>query len=251
MEMQFVVVKKGIIEIRINGNKIPVSKGEGFFINSGIIHEIYAITPDATFICWNVGITLFDKHIQNKYILPLIQEGSTPYVLLDPLHEKHIIIIEGILRSFYVFKEQGKGFELVISSQYLLCLKELFNEVNLHSSNNIPIYDQRVKKILKYIHNNYHFQISLEQLAEIAYLSKSETIRLFKKHVGKTPFNYILTYRLERSIDLLIGTESTITEISNECGFSSVSYFIEKFKNSYDTTPKKFRKEKKVKGQVP
>ncbi|MEH6942000.1 AraC family transcriptional regulator [Bacillus sp. JJ722] len=247
VELQFVVVKSGTIDLHILGRKIPISKGEGSFINSGVVHEIHGKTSNASFICWNIGIPLFDKHIQTKYILPLIQEGSTPYVILNPRNERHINIIEAILTTFDTFNAQEKGFEMVITSQYLLCLKELLNEVTFHSTNDYPIYDQRVKMIIEYIHTNYQLQITLEKLAEITFLSKSETIRLFKKHVGRTPFNYILDYRLERSINLLIGTRSTITEISNECGFSSVSYFIEKFKRAYHTTPKKYRNEKKVK----
>ncbi|WP_369412890.1 helix-turn-helix transcriptional regulator [Oceanobacillus alkalisoli] len=75
----------------------------------------------------------------------------------------------------------------------------------------------------------------------MTHLSKAETIRVFKRHVGRTPFNYILDYRLERSINLLIGTRSTITEIALECGFSNVSYFIEKFKEAFHMTPRKYR----------
>ncbi|MFP3490335.1 AraC family ligand binding domain-containing protein, partial [Staphylococcus sp. SIMBA_130] len=62
-------VVKGTIELHILGRKINLPEGSGFFINSGVIHEIHAKTWNATFICWNIGITLFDKHIQTKYIL--------------------------------------------------------------------------------------------------------------------------------------------------------------------------------------
>src|SRR5699024_4923618 len=104
---------------------------------------------------------------------------------------------------------------------------ELLDELAFHSTNRFPTYDQRVKDILEYIHQHYQEKINLQTLAEIANLSKSEANRLFKKHVGRTPFTYILDYRLERSINLLTGTRSSITDISFECGFSSVSYFIE------------------------
>lgn len=246
-ELQFVAVVKGTVELHILGEKMSLAEGSGFFINSGIIHEIHAKTLNATFICWNIGITLFDKHIQTKYILPLIQEGSTPYVILNPSNEGHNRIIQAIMSSYDCYIKKEKSFELIITIQYLICIKELLHEVVLDSTNNNPIYDQRVKNILEYIHTHYRTQIKLETLADIAYLSKSETNRLFKKHVGRTPFTYILDYRLERSIDLLIGTRSTITEIAIECGFSSVSYFIDKFKKAFHHTPKKYRDAKKVK----
>lgn len=243
-ELQFVVVKEGTVELRILGNKIKLSKGTGFFINSGVIHEIHAKTLNASFLCWNIGISLFDQYIQTTYILPLIQEGNTPYVILDPLKEKHNRIIQAILMSYDTYVKKEKGFELTVTSQYLICLKELLDELAFHSTNRFPTYDQRVKDILEYIHQHYQEKINLQTLAEIANLSKSEANRLFKKHVGRTPFTYILDYRLERSINLLTGTRSSITDISFECGFSSVSYFIEKFKETFYITPKQFRDQK-------
>src|SRR5699024_4955984 len=243
-ELQFVVVKEGTIALRILGQAIKLSEGTGFFINSGIIHEIHAKTFNASFLCWNIGISLFDQYIQTTYILPLIQEGNTPYVMLDPLKEKHSRIIQAILMSYDAYVTKEKGFELTVTSQYLICLKELLDDIAFHSTNRFPIYDQRIKDILEHIHQHYQDKINLHTLAEIAHLSKSETNRLFKKHVGRTPFTYILDYRLERSIPLLIGTRRSITDISFECGFSSVSYFIEKFKETFQITPKKFRDQK-------
>lgn len=136
------------------------------------------------------------------------------------------------------------GFELVINMHYLASLNELLHEIDLKSTNNKPIYDQRIKNILAHIHTHYQQQIKLETLAEIAALSEAETIRIFKRHTGRTPFQYILDYRLERSMILLAGTRSLITEIALECGFSSVSYFIEKFKEAFHLTPKKYRDKK-------
>lgn len=245
-ELQFVVVTDGMIELIIKGKRFSVSKSNGFFINSGVIHEMYGKTPDATFICWNIGIELFDQHIQNKFLLPLIREGSTPFLILNQMDDDHKKILEATIKTYNTFLTKEKGFELEVTIQYLLCLSELLHLVTFDSSNNNPIHDQRVKMILANIHKNYQSQISLEQLAEISFLSKSETIRLFKKHVGKTPFHYICNYRLDQSINLLRNTDSTVTEIASKCGFSSASYFIEKFKSRYHITPKQYRKKAKI-----
>lgn len=244
-ELQFVVVKKGTIDLHILGEKISLSEGTGFFINSGVVHEIHAKTINATYICWNIGISLFDQHIQTKYILPLIQEENSPYLILTPSKEKDQRIIQAILTSFDTFIKKEHGYEIMITIQYLICVNELLPMIVFRSNHQYPIYDQRVKTILAYIHTHYKEQIKLEALAESVHLSQAETIRVFKRHVGRTPFTYILDYRLERSINLLIGTRSTITEIAMECGFSSVSYFIGKFKEAFHFTPRKYREVKK------
>lgn len=240
-DLQFIVVEKGKISLVIGGNNEVISKGEGAFINSGIIHEIHPKTHDATFICWNIGIEMFDAYIQHHYIQPLIKEKNLPFILLTPKIRNHEVILQSIFTAFFNFRGQAQGFELIVTSQYLICLKHIIKIMPAQSESNRLVYDPRVKKILKFIHENYHQQITLETLANISFLSQSETIRLFKKHVGKTPFNYILTYRLEYSIEFLMNTESTISEIAHQCGFSSVSYYIKKFKENYHTTPKNYR----------
>lgn len=244
-ELQFTVVQQGAIELRILGEKIMITEGGGFFINSGVVHEIHAKTKNATYICWNIGISLFDKHIQRKYILPLIQEENTPFVILNPSNKGHKRIIQAIEISCETYNTKENGYELIMTMQYLSCLNELLPEIGLCSNNNYPIYDQRVKTILEYIHTHFREHIKLETLAKLTHLSNAETIRIFKRHVERTPFKYILDYRLERSVDLLIGTRSTITEIALECGFSSPSYFIEKFREAFHITPRKYREIKK------
>ncbi|MCJ1777646.1 helix-turn-helix transcriptional regulator [Mammaliicoccus sciuri] len=75
-------------------------------------------------------------------------------------------------------------------------------------------------------------------------MSISETVRLFSKYVHQTPFQYILNYRLEKSVSMLNKyTDKSITDISYVCGFSTTSYFIQKFKERYGQTPKQFLKQ--------
>lgn len=243
-ELQFTIVRQGTIELHILGEKVTITEGAGFFINSEVIHEIHAKTKNATYICWNIGISLFDQHIQTKYILPLILEEKIPFVILTPFKESHHRMIQAIEMSYEAYKAKENGYELIMTIHYLACLNELHSEIALHPHNSYPTYDPRVKTILAYIHTHFNHQIKLETLAELVHLSNAETIRIFKRHVGRTPFKYILDYRLEHSINLLIGTRSTITETALECGFSSASYFIEKFKQAFHITPRKYREEK-------
>jgi len=104
-----------------------------------------------------------------------------------------------------------------------------------------PAFDERLKELLVYIHIHYTEKLTLDELAGVVYLSTSETIRLFKKSLQMTPFQYILKYRLEKSRELLQHTDEAVTDIALEIGFSSASYFIQKFKEAYDITPKQFQ----------
>lgn len=59
---------------------------------------------------------------------------------------------------------------------------------------------------------------------------------------GKTPIEYINSYRINQSCKLLMRQDSSISDIAAEVGFENFSYFIRKFKEFKGCTPTKFRK---------
>lgn len=240
-ELQFTIVEQGKIDLIVNGKHHSLTKGDGMFINSGVIHEIHPTTHDATFICWNIGADMFDDYIQKTYIQPLIRNQHLPFVILKPENNAQKILIQAVKAVYFAFHVREKGFELIITREYLLVLHQMVTEISMKHHDQHVIYDPRVKRILEYIHEHYQHQISLEKLADITFLSRSETIRLFKRHIGRTPISYILNYRLDHSVVYLINTRSTISEIALQCGFSSVSYYIKKFREHYHVTPRTYR----------
>ena len=75
------------------------------------------------------------------------------------------------------------------------------------------------------------------------HISKYHFIRIFKRIIGITPYNYLTNYRINISKTLLISTDKTISEISEECGFSDTSNFISQFKKHTGQRPFEYRKD--------
>jgi AraC-like DNA-binding protein len=90
--------------------------------------------------------------------------------------------------------------------------------------------------------NNYYKKIKLNDLAQITGMSKYHLSRLFKKHTGYSPHEYLINYRLSQAKDLLKTTDLPIYLIANKLGFSSSSHFVKLFKKETNTTPLNFRK---------
>ena len=59
----------------------------------------------------------------------------------------------------------------------------------------------------------------MHDLCKISCISSSETIKLFKRYVGMTPFQYLLHYRLEKGAKQLKLTHNNVTEVAMDCGF--------------------------------
>lgn len=94
---------------------------------------------------------------------------------------------------------------------------------------------------LQYIQDHYAEPLELAKLAKLCQLSSSHFIRTFKKHLGCTPHEYLLQYRLRQAKHLLQSTSDSIEQIAEQCGFNSASHFARAFKQVNHMTPSSFR----------
>lgn len=100
-----------------------------------------------------------------------------------------------------------------------------------------------LKKAKKYIDSNYDKDLDLNILSEIANLSPVYFHKLFKSYFGKTPAEAVSDVRISNAKRLLISSDKTVLQISEECGFSSQAYFNYKFRSAVGTSPLKFKKD--------
>jgi len=135
--------------------------------------------------------------------------------------------------------------ELMLHSMILelVCLLKRHSpeaKMNYQAKNN---RHEAIQKTIDYIKLNLSSDMSLEKLACDAGFAPTYFHKLFKASTGKTIREYIEDQRIKKSINLLINTDMTLTQIAYECGFSSQSYFSYAFKRNMGMTPRQFVKE--------
>ena len=81
---------------------------------------------------------------------------------------------------------------------------------------------------------------SIDTLAEIMCMSRSNFYRKIKGISGMSPNDYLKTIRLKMAAELLLQQEYRINEIYELVGFSSSSYFTKCFKEQFGVPPKEF-----------
>lgn len=94
---------------------------------------------------------------------------------------------------------------------------------------------------VQHIQDNLDRHISIDELVEEAYMSKSSFYRHFSDEFDMSPLEYITQERVVRARELLADPDNTVTNVSHALGFSSTSHFIDMFKEHEGVTPKQYQ----------
>ncbi len=102
-----------------------------------------------------------------------------------------------------------------------------------------------VEALGEYIRENVGEEISNTEVGAIFGYHPFYISKVLKAAKGQTLRQYIISYRLKLSREMLLATGKTIAEIAEECGFTDASYFTKTFRAAFGKTPKEFRNEHK------
>jgi AraC-like DNA-binding protein/mannose-6-phosphate isomerase-like protein (cupin superfamily) len=100
-------------------------------------------------------------------------------------------------------------------------------------------YDQQVNDILEYMNQNISSPITIQQLAEHFFLSKSFICRIFKQSTGTTVNKYLTARRISIAKSLL-SEGTSVNDVSEQCGFLDYSTFLKSFTKTVGVSPKKY-----------
>ena len=103
----------------------------------------------------------------------------------------------------------------------------------------IPVY-LHLLRAKDLIDREYARELDVAALARAAHASTAHFSRSFKDAFGETPHKYLLRRRIERAKDLLRGTGLSVTEVSLEVGFQSLSSFSHAFRDLAGERPRDY-----------
>ena len=148
------------------------------------------------------------------------------------LNEKSI---ENKIWEIYKLSEKSVASE-VLSQKVYEIITEYFSL--LKKQNGPPA----LKKAKDYIQQNYHRDLSVEEIADSAGVSQSLLFKIFREEEKTTPVEYLRQERIAKAEQMLLIGEMKIYEIASACGFSDVAYFCKVFKDYLGISPAVYRK---------
>ncbi|QQZ59484.1 response regulator [Paenibacillus sonchi] len=130
-------------------------------------------------------------------------------------------------------------------SAMIAALKMEFSKWMLGSNKSATREDGRsvVEKSMRYIEANYHKDLSIEEVAEVADLSISHFCTLFKQISGYTFLEFVTHCRMEKAKYILQNSNVKVYQVAPLVGYQDPRYFTQVFKKATGKTPTEYREE--------
>lgn len=229
--IEFLYITSGTLNCQIGNTQTAFHQGDVVIFSPLTPHGGIVGDDGVTYstILFDPTNFLNELPIMEKRLLPIIE--NTISFVPKTNNQSVVNIIKDILNPQYnnanSMMQIAKTYEL-IEMLYIHCLDE-----NITLQTNKP----KLHAIREYIDAHFCENISTANLSRQFGYSEEHFCRIFKADTGLAPMNYIRILRLEKAADILRHDKRPLSVIAQECGFNSIQYFTQSFKNHYKLTP--------------
>ncbi|HHY64839.1 MAG TPA: AraC family transcriptional regulator [Clostridiaceae bacterium] len=99
-----------------------------------------------------------------------------------------------------------------------------------------------VSKAVEYIEKNFSGELTVQSVADYLKIDRSYLSTLFSKHLGTTPRDFIIKYRMDKACELLKNPQLSVSDVARSVGYEDPFQFSKTFKSRTGQSPLYFRK---------
>lgn len=196
----------------------------------------------------------------NTYVADSTHPWEYVWLEFDGLRAKELLNLSGLSIDSPIYKSGSRAIteELLKEMLYIVnhSKESLFqlighlylalDDITKSSANKIEIKPQKladfyVHEAMTFIEQNFHNDISVQDIADFCNLNRSYFGKIFRNTVGSNPQDFLINYRMSKATELLKLTELKIQDISNAVGYPNQLHFSRAFKNIFDESPRSWR----------
>lgn len=227
---ELLYIEKGKGELLVNGEKILINERDCILLPPNNLHtETSSETEKLEY--YALGISGLSVSYED-YDGPLINFGSE--------NDR----VRNLIKNMYgELRKKSTNYELIVKGYFYILLTLLFRakKANIEVKKSEHNAKTKLNLVKDYIDSHYMEDFTLDELAQMFNISKYHFVRIFKKEFSKGPMAYLEEVRIRIAKNLLASTENRITDIALNLGFSSSSYFSQRFKAQTGITPYDYR----------
>lgn len=254
MKDQLEVVQKGLVESSqfLFDKQELLAKVIEFFP-----YPIQVFSPDGTAMLINkaslemIGIRSVEAHVgkYNVFLDPVVRKLGFMDEVRQVLTGKTVYITDfnapyqDLIRYFNVRERDVQTissditcFPLTGPDGECLCFAAIFIIKKIYRGK------EEIQQGKEYIEAHWQEAFDADNTAKAACLSKAHFTKLFKKHTGKTPYEYYVDYKISKLKEKLLDANLSITQVFAACNMDYNSYSAKKFEERVGVSPSEYRK---------
>ncbi len=232
------IVEYGIIEWSCQRRNIKTEPGIISIINPGEIHtgSSYEEKP-----LYYKSIRPELRHLQDILAILDLPNNKTPE--FTSIHISHPSLLQKIkeLTTFSTQEHDILQFDSLLI-EFFLQLFEQHSNIKCPSNSMRYQDNQKISRAISFIKENFDRQFTLEELSLFCQAEACYLIKLFKKRVGLTPYQYLRNYRIEIAKKKL-QQNIALSQVALEVGFFDQSHFHRNFKPLTGMTPFQYKRQ--------
>ena len=209
------------------------------------------------------GFMIFPKQV-NTYIADEKLPWEYAWVEFDGLKAKESLEMAGLTMDSPIYHPGARDLSLELKNEMLYIAQHsdqspfhlighlylMLDYLTRSSSKRLmqtgKIRDFYIKEAISFIEQNFQNDISVEDIAGFCNLNRSYFGKIFRDTLGKSPQEFLISYRMSKAAELLKLTELSVGDISSAVGYLNQLHFSRAFKKIYGTSPRQWRNENKA-----
>lgn len=231
-----------------DGKLIELNPGDMLVVQNRVPHAWRAMTDDTFVRHINISVEGFiqkgELFRDEKSLCTNLANGNS-VLKIDGSDEANRPMLEAFENAIAEQKRKEIGYRGIVRSETTKFIFQLgryvYNFVEHTENSKYKDSSGVIKQVLDYINENLADEITLAEAADIAHMNRTYFSVYFKQEMGMGFNDFITKTRMAKAADLLLNTDSKITNIVSDCGYSSIAHFNKVFKSIYFTTPSRFR----------
>lgn len=225
--------------------------------SNGDIHE-YSLEANQAFLICPGQINLYtaDENDPWKYV----------WIEFDGMRAEDCLLQAGLDQDHPIYNprtvEEGERLRdqmLYFSENAARSPLHLVGRLSLFLDELIEFSDQRqevgekskrdfyINEAVVYIQQNYHRELTVDEVVGFCKLNRNYFSRKFKEVIGCTPQEFLIRQRLTNAAELMRLTDLPIKTIAAQCGYPNQLHFSQAFKKYYGLPPREWRKQNHTK----
>jgi AraC-like DNA-binding protein len=224
-------IHEGCGTFRSGGTESHLSKGDGFLIRPSEVTYYVADQEDPWTYCW-VG---FDgTRAVSLLALAGLADSSVFHCDRDDVLWKCVQDVREVGR--------GAAYEEIATVGYLYqFLSHLIEEHGASSPSPRAMSEVYAQRAVRYIEDTFGMPITIGGIAAHLGIDRTHLFRVFHRHFGVSPQEYLLDFRIRKACELLRRTSLSIGEIACSVGFDEAAHFSATFRGRRGMSPREFR----------